>query len=179
MMSGVFGKVTAISGTTITITGGKNDTSYSVDASNATVEKASATKGAEPVSSSVSDIAIGDTIAVRGTLSGTSIVATNIMDGAFMRGKGGPVMQGRGNHGVSGVVSAVNGDTLTITGKDGKTYSVTTSGAGVTKISTITASDITVGDTLQIQGAVSGTNVTAAHITDGILTHGANAPPQH
>lgn len=72
--SGVFGKVTAISGTTITITDSRNSTTYTVDASNATVTKNGA-------ASSISSIVVGDTIVVQGTTSGDSVTATSIMDG--------------------------------------------------------------------------------------------------
>lgn len=71
---GVFGKVTAISGTTITITDSRNSTTYTVDASNATVTK-------NGPASSVSAIAVGDTIVVQGTTSGDSVTATSISDG--------------------------------------------------------------------------------------------------
>lgn len=71
---GVFGQVTAISGTTITITDSRNSTTYTVGASNATVTKNGA-------ASSVAGIAIGDTISVQGTVSGDSVAATNIRDG--------------------------------------------------------------------------------------------------
>jgi hypothetical protein len=78
--SGIFGQVTAINGTTITITDSRNSSTYTVDASNATVTKNGA-------ASSVSAIAVGDTIVVQGTTSGDSVTATSIMDG-FSGGHG-------------------------------------------------------------------------------------------
>ncbi len=72
--SGVFGQVTAINGTSITINDTRNSTTYTVDASNATVAKNGA-------AGSISDIAVGDTIVVQGTMSGDSVTATSIMDG--------------------------------------------------------------------------------------------------
>ena len=66
--------MTAISGTTITITDSRNSTTYTVGASNATVTKNGA-------ASSVAGIAIGDTISVQGTVSGDFVAATNIRDG--------------------------------------------------------------------------------------------------
>ena len=72
--SGVFGQVTAINGTSITITDSRNSTTYIVDVSNATVTKNGA-------ASSVSNIAVGDTIVVQGATSGDSVTATSIMDG--------------------------------------------------------------------------------------------------
>ena len=76
--NGVFGTVSAISGTTLTVTSnaqnGGTATTYIVDASSATVTKSG-------TASSVSAIAVGDTIMVRGTVSGTNVTAKTIMDG--------------------------------------------------------------------------------------------------
>ena len=93
---GVMGTVTAISGNTITVTskqfsahqwGGSGTAqaspttqptpttiTYTVDATNATVKKNAAT-------SAVSSIAVGDMVMVQGTVSGTSVTATSIIDG--------------------------------------------------------------------------------------------------
>lgn len=75
-------------------------------------------------------------------------------------------------HGVVGTVSAVSGDTITLTGKDGTTYTVTAGSASITKNMTVGISDIKVGDTLMAQGTVSGTSVTATKIHDGVLPMG-------
>lgn len=178
-MPGVFGKVTAISGTTLTVAStnpGKNSssstTTYTVDASSAKVMKGVA--AATPATSSVSAIAVGDSVMIRGTVSGTSVTATDIMDGLLgqgmpmMGGHGGPGM-GRGQ-GVNGTVTAVSGSTITLTGKDGKTYTVDASSAQLDKVSTITAAQVAVGDALSVDGTVSGTTVTAKHVMDGMPT---------
>jgi len=66
--------VTAVSGTTLTVTA-KNGEVYTVDASNATVTRI-------PADSIIAaDIAVGDTVLVQGSLSGSTIAATRIMDG--------------------------------------------------------------------------------------------------
>ena len=87
---GIGGTVTAISGSTITVQG-KNSTSYTVDASTAKISKitAPATAGAKPTVTTItaSDIQIGDTIRAQGTISGTSVIATQITDGLFHRSK--------------------------------------------------------------------------------------------
>ena len=166
------GTVTAISGTTITLSDAQNSTTYTVDASGATVLKHEApaagttpTPGTKPAETtiSVSDIAIGDTLMVEGTANGTTVTATTIHDG--LKGMGGH--EGRGP-GVQGTVTAVNGTSLTVTGQDGTIYTVDASSADATKMQTITVSDITVGDTVGVQGTVSGTTVTAVHIMDGM-----------
>ena len=126
-MPGVFGTVTTISGDTITVqskmwakpaTGSTAPTSttitYTVNATGATVTKNQA-------ASSVSAIAVGDTVMVQGTVSGTSVTATKINDG---------VMMPQDARGVFGTVTAVNGSTLTVQskgfGKDNSTTTTTT-----------------------------------------------------
>jgi len=81
----VRGKVTAISGTTLTVANASS-TVFTVDASNATVMKIVA--GAKAAASTVSAIQTGDTVSVMGTLSGTSVTATSIRDGVMTAGKG-------------------------------------------------------------------------------------------
>ena len=71
-------------------------------------------------------------------------------------------------HGVMGTVSAVNGNSITLTGKDGKTYTVEAGSAAISKDMTVAISDIKVGDMLMAQGSVNGTTVTATNIHDGI-----------
>ena len=164
--NGVFGTVSAISGTTLTVTSnaqnGGTATTYIVDASSATVTKSG-------TASSVSAIAIGDTVAVQGTVNGTSVTATSIRDGVMTGG-----MRGNGN-GVFGTVSAISGTTLTVTsnaqnGGTATTYIVDASSATVTKAgATSTLSAIAVGDTVMIQGTVSGTSITATTINDGVM----------
>ena len=162
---GVIGTVSAISGNTITVNGkqGFNSTTttpYTVDATNATVTKNNA-------ASTVSNIAVGDTISVQGTVSGTNVTATSIRDGAMMGGA-------RGGRGIGGTVASVSGTTLTVTSKAGPnggtatTYTVDASSATVTKSgATSSVSGIAVGDTVMVQGTVSGTSVTATSISDG------------
>ena len=100
--SGVSGTVDAMDGTTITVDGRQGTstatTTYSVDASNAKVIKGSATTTA-----SVSDISVGDHVIIRGTVSGTSVTATTVIDGV-MSG----IMGGRG-FGQSGNASSTRG----------------------------------------------------------------------
>lgn len=69
---GVMGTVSAVDGSTVTITN-TDGTTYTVDATNAKVSKM--------VDLSVSDIKVGDQVGVMGTISGTSVTATHIMDG--------------------------------------------------------------------------------------------------
>ena len=161
------GKVTAISGSTITITNAKTSTTYTVDASNATVTKSGVT------SATVSNIVVGDTISVAGTVSGTNVTATTIHDG-FGGGSGGQGgFGGRGGFGggTMGTVTAISGTTLTVTTKSGGVYTVDASSATVKESGTASAvSDIKVGDTVMIQGSITTASMTAKNIEDGVPT---------
>ena len=180
MPPGVFGSVTAINGTTITVASrsfGQNTatTTYTVDASNATVYKNNAT-------STLSIVAVGDRVFVQGTISGTSVTATTVRDGiAMMRGagKGGPSrhgpgtasstppFKGNGEPVVAGTVASVSGTSISITTSSNTSYTVDASSATVSKGgSTSTVSAISVGDYLVVQGAINGTSVTAATVID-------------
>lgn len=180
MGRGTFGTVTAISGTTLTVaskTGpsGTAGTVYTVNAANATVTKSGG-------ASSVSNIAVGDTVMVAGTVSGTSITATSIRDGVM----GGGRMVGGKASGVVGAVASVSGNTLTVTSKMGSngaaatTYTVDATNATVTKSGAASSvSNIAVGDTVMVAGTVSGTTVTATSIRDGVMgASGAKTPAQ-
>ena len=174
MRPAAVGKVSAISGTKITVssTNPKDNTvtTHVVDASSATVEKGSA--GVTPAAATLTDIAVGDTVMVQGTTSGTSIIATKIVDGVMGRGMG---MMGHGGPGgpgmgARGTVTAVSGSPITVTGKDGTSYTVNADSAKVSKAVDIAVGDIKVGDEIDAQGTLSGTTVTAVHIMDGIPT---------
>ena len=164
------GKVTAISGNTITIDDQRAGKTFTVDATNATVVKDRDT------ASTVSAIVVGDMIGVEGTVSGTTVTATEIHDGMFggHGGRGGP----GGPHGVMGTVSAINGTTLTVTDDhDGGTYTVDASAATV-KASGVasTLSSVKVGDKVMIGGKVTTASMTATNIEDGLSTPPAGAP---
>ena len=171
-MPGVFGKITAISGDTITIesqawnkTSSGNTTTYTVDATNAAITVGQ--KGSAPTTSTISSLAVGDMIGVEGTVSGTNVAATKITEGmgGFGMGRGGPGMGGRGTE---GTVTSVSGNTITITKQDGTTETIDASSATVSKMVTENVSDIQVGDRISADGTTSGTTVTAKHIMDGI-----------
>jgi hypothetical protein len=168
------GTVTAVNGNSITLTDKKSNTTYTVDATNASITERTKSTTAPvagvrpaPTTITVSQIAVGDTLMVQGTTSGTTITATKIADGVGGMGGFGGGHGGRGP-GVMGTVTAVNGNTVTVTGKDGKSYTVDASISTVGKIQTITVAGIQVGDSVGIQGTVNGTSVTAKSIMDGM-----------
>jgi len=202
-MTGVFGTVTAVNGTTLTVQGmmrGGASTTYSIDGSNAAVVKNGAT-------STISAVLVGDRISAQGTVNGSSVIATKIFDGNLMRGgfhgsAWGSSSTASGTkpfiHGerappfgsstammqvssVSGTVGAVNGSILTVNGANGAIYTVDVTNAALVKKGSATSSvsAINVGDAVQVQGSVSGTAVTANVILDNVNSPAAsngNAP---
>lgn len=82
----------------------------------------------------------------------------------------------RHHRGAAGVVTAVSGNTITVTGDNGTTYTVDASAAKVSKVVDLTVADIKVGDRIGAQGTLSGTTITAVHIMDGIPAKPAVAP---
>lgn len=98
----------------------------------------------------------------------------------FMGGRGG--RGGMMNHGnmkpmVFGTVSSISGNTIIVSGKQGfgsnatnVTYSIDATNAKVTKDNTAgTIASIAVGDMVMVQGTVTGTNVVATEIHDGVM----------
>ena len=177
---GVVGTVASVNGTTLTVTSkgwpmmrGNNAAPtpapviYTVDASNATVTKNGTT-------SSVSNIAVGDTVMIQGTVSGTSVTATVIRDGMPAKGqnengkKPMPAFQGNGQPVVAGKVASVSGTTITITNSSNVTYTIDASSAKFVKGGTTnpTISNVSVGDSVVVQGTVNGTSVAAATVID-------------
>lgn len=175
---GVVGTVSAVSGTELTLAsrGFGQDaatTTYSVDASHATIYKDGAT-------STIAAIAAGDRAMVEGTVSGTNVAATEIRIG-FPQGMGhrgwglhasstAPRMsdlpQGNGQPVVGGTVSGVNGTTVTITNAGGS-YAIDASKAAITKVGqAIALTQVQAGDAVLAQGAINGTNVAATSIID-------------
>lgn len=157
----IHGTISAISGSAITVTD-KDGTAYTVDASNAKVK--TFVEGSAPADAGISSLAVGDEVGVHGTVSGTSVTATAIMKGDFRGGmRGGP-----GKHGVMGEVTSVNGSTITVTGRNGTTYTVEAGSASVKRMVEGSVSDIQVGDTIGVEGEVSGSTVTAKQIMDDL-----------
>lgn len=190
MKSGIMGNVTAVSGSTLTVQNRRDNTAYTVDASSAVVTKANAT-------SSVASIVVGDIVAVQGAVSGTNVVAAKIYDGEFQgnmgkgMGLGRDMMKGQ-KPAVVGVVRSISGSTLTVTNRGFDrnasstiTYTVNASNATILKgNATSSLSSVAVGDTVFVQGTLSGTTITATIIRDGMMRGGkgdqgeGNALPQ-
>ncbi len=173
----IVGSVATVNGTTLTITvrerARKNNpettATYTVDASKAIVMKAGA-------SSTVADMQVGDMVMVLGNVNGTTITAIRIMDGfpkVSARAEGNPkvapnpVFTGNGQPVVAGNVTAISGNTITITNASNATYTIDATSAKVEKANAVSAvSNIAVGDMLVVQGTVNGTSITASTIMD-------------
>ena len=189
------GTVSSINGTTLTVVGKKNigsdervpdvtdgnnfaTTTFTVTATNAQVRKNNAT-------STLSSIAVGDMVSIEGTISGTSVTATVIHDGAIRgfgmkaEGKAGGMMGvgrqasstimmgGNGQPIIAGKVSAISGAILTITNNSNVAYSIDTTNAKITQgNTTISLANIIVGDTILAQGTINGTSVIATTVMD-------------
>ena len=197
MRSGVSGTVLTNDGSILTITVKKftkpvagattppvsTTVTYTVTTTSATtVTKAG-------VTSTVSAIAVGDTVAVQGTISGTNVAATTIRDGVMVRGSNGQggekganggsqsagnvgsgtasLVAGNGQPIVGGAITVIAGNTLTVTNKSNVTYTVdATSAKFLQGKTTITLADLKVGDTVVVQGAVTGNAVKASTVID-------------
>ena len=158
----VVGKITAINGSTLTVT--KNDNMVdTVDASQAKIDK-------NRSAITVADLAVGDNVMVEGTVSGTTVTATAIHDGmGWQLGKNDKpaAVEGNGQPVIMGTVATVNGSIITIKNNGATEYSVDVSAAKITKDGQAsTAAAIAVGDTVVVQGTVNGTTVTAASVND-------------
>ena len=196
MKPGVFGTVSAVNGNTITVSGKTGfgttatATTFTIDATNAKVMKAGAT-------STVSSIAVGDMVMAQGTLTGTNLVATMVRDGIMKGGMHGvpggtpgsqPVspIAGNGEPVVAGTVSAVNGQTLTITNKSNVTYTVDATNAKIVQgETTVTISSVVTGDNVIVQGTVNGNAIVASSVIDQKAAttttnaSGTTTPPAH
>jgi len=78
---GIMGVVSSVSGNTLSVTD-KNNTVYTVNASNAKIMK-----GAPQKTATIADIVNGDTVMIRGTVTGTTVNADTIYDGKVGQNK--------------------------------------------------------------------------------------------
>ena len=174
MMPVAVGKVSAINGNTLTIiskqglnkTASDVTTTFTVDVTNAKLLRGNTVI-------TLSDIAVGDNIAVQGTITGTNIVATIIRDGKIGNGNEGDnnqallQIQGNGQPIVAGTISAINGSTITITNNSNVTYTINATDAKIIQgKNVISLSAVKTGDSVIVQGVVNGTSVTASTIID-------------
>lgn len=158
----VFGTLTAINGTTLTVTD-KDGKVFTVDAANASVI-------VDGQKSTLSSLAVNDKVFVFGTPSSTDStqIAAKVIGKGIKKMEQGPDKFA----GLFGEITAISGTTLTVKGKDGIIYTVDAASAKVTvdgKVSTLT--DLAVGDKVVVKSAekiaAGTTQVTATAISKG------------
>lgn len=177
----VRGSVTAITGATLTVADSRTGTVYTVDATTATVVKGY-------VASTLSAITVGDNVVVEGTVNGTSITATKILDNKMQRrGDREGMMtkasstrsgvQGSGEPVVMGKVTTLSGSLITITNNGKVTYTIDATNAKIVKagVSGATIANIAVGDVVTAQGLTNGASVVATSVLDQTLAASSNA----
>ena len=89
---GIIGTVASVRGMNITVSE-QSRAVYTVDLTHAKITKN--VGGAQPTTITAADIIIGDTIGVRGTISGSTVTATFAIDGISLT----PPRSGKGEHG--------------------------------------------------------------------------------
>lgn len=180
---GIGGTVTGITGTVITITG-KDSKVYTIDASSAKFVKVTPPVQSTGTSSSLrpeptfttialTDISVGNTIMVKGTISGTTVTATEVAVGTFSKSGPHDGSVKRIKPVAAGVIQSINGSIVTIKDRVGAVYTVDVSGAKILQggrglaSTVVTVADIKVGDMLGAQGVLTGTNVVATEVMTG------------
>ncbi len=151
---GITGTVTVVNGSTITVQTASN-TTYTVNTSGALIRHT--TTGDTTLSS-------GDRVFIQGVVSGSSVVAAVVIDAGA---KSDPKPSDEDKRmGIAGTVTAKSSSNITVLGKNGTTYTVSTVNATFwkNKHETTASSDISVGDTVLVQGTVTGSNVSGAKV---------------
>lgn len=140
----ISGTITSISGTTLTLSG-QNSAVYTVDAGSAAI------KGG-----SFADLKVGDTVTVRGTLSGSIIAATSVVDKTFLQNA-----LARVNSVRAGVVNAINGSVLTIMGNGTTSVTTNSSTTVLKKGGATTTAALSLGSRVLVLGTSSATTSTS------------------
>ncbi len=188
---GVGGKVTAISGSTITISAPQHTGRCAPDVANPsadtntttyTVTTTDSTTFAKRSKGQVSDFSKGDNVMV---VKGESKTAKRIDEVPNF----GPSQQTNGTNKRSsrndragralyGTVESIKGTTVVVREASGKTTTVSTNAKTVvTVLKKVDLASVKVGDRVRVDGTVSGTNVSAQHVIIGDLR--PPRPPRH
>jgi hypothetical protein len=169
----VHGSVTAVSGSTITLAA-NNGATYSVVTGNRTsffdVVRGGTFGTRSRSASSLSGIAVGDTLTAKGALSGATLSAKTVLDVTGARP-------------IHGSVTAVSGSTITLTTKSGSVYTINTSnstqfwqvaatgGPFGKRTKTPSSLDaIGVGDKISVHGTAGASNTAVVNATT-VLEH--------
>jgi hypothetical protein len=159
------GKITAISGSILTIAG-VNKTTYTIDAANAKINKGF---GSNSQTLALTDLTVGEMIMVNGTVSGSKVAATtiSIFDNSGRGGIGQPGNAARTPR-VMGKISAVNGSSFTVqaNGRMRGSQSTSTTAAIFTVSTTATTVFTKDGKTATLADVVSGAEVSVSGTVD-------------
>ena len=193
---GTIGTITAIDGSTITLSaraGGPPGQSSSSTATTVSVTTTDSTTVSSAVAGSLPDIAVGDQISAMGTGSATALTATSVTDNGTNATTdiGGPGGGGFGGGGqgtppggsaggaagggqpdtsrmrVAGKVTAIDGSAITVTTSTGTAKITVSPSTTYSTTETVALADLKVGDTAMVQGATSGSTVAATSIRIG------------
>ena len=147
--SNFVGTVTNINGNTISINA-NNGNNYFVNISNASITDAS------NVNIGLSGVSINDTISINGSISGNIITATSIVD------------QSSFNSNFVGRVTDISGNTITLNANNGTIYFVNIDNTAFTNSNnaTVGLSDVSINDTISVNGHASGIFITATSVMD-------------
>jgi hypothetical protein len=189
----VSGKITDIDGTSFKV----QETAPNGEKTTTEVDTSKDTTFRESVLGSLSDLAVGDTIAVNGTTTDSVLTATSIVETAvqtnIVRGdgpmvfnggdapprlfegavpdgaQGGPPRVFRAGNGGIGKITKIEGDTITMDGFGGQALTVKTTSATTVRVNkAIKLSNLKVGDTVRVFGPTSGDKVAANEVTKGV-----------
>lgn len=155
LVSTISGTVASVSGEFIALTG-TGGTSYTIDATNAKIYRKYGAVMA------ITDIQTGDSLNVRGTVSGSNVTAVTIRD----------MSQQQVNATFSGTVSSVNGASFVLATKQRGSQTVNTTSTTVFKEkgqTSISMSNVTVGENVTTSGVWDSTNSTVAASTVTIV----------
>ena len=161
----VFGTVEAINGSSITLNSFLKGatTTYTIDASVAKIIKSGS------ATTTISNIMVGDKLLVRGKITGTNVSAETITDNKSKNTKNTTnwAKAPKGFHsefnGVIGKVSYINGSALSVS-----VYKKNATTTYNVDASSVTISNIQVGDTIIVRGTVTGTSVVAKSIVESL-----------
>ena len=170
------GQVTAVTDGSATVTT-KDGTEYSVETLNAKIMKKSL-PSLDASAPSVPFLAVGDSVVVLGTLSGTAVTNTTMIyvlpptPPQNSTAENNPVVDKQ--PALIGTVTTVTESGFTLTGRDGKNFAIDTTktvylkAGETTSTSSDTTTGVAVGDTVAVFGTSSDTAFVATRVITGI-----------
>ena len=178
----VAGTIQSIDGSSFTV----KETRFQGQSATTRVDTNSKTTFRAMVKGAVSDLKVGDTVAVTGTLADNIFTASRISEANIGRGNvfsravdggpggargGGPrSFGGPGGNGNAriGQITKIEGDTVTLSSPDGSSQEVKTTESTTVRVTkTIAFKNLRAGDAVRVIGTPNGNKVTATEVTKG------------